>query len=695
MFRKAQGRHDRDFRADGRAINEKLRLFVKVGKALVVAKNGGQDAFDAMDAVVHWDDFCRSLVEAEALLRPADFDAVQILDQQYVGIRRWAPAFLEAFSFEGVPAVAHLLKSIELLKSLNRSGRTGLPQDAPTGFITRRWARYVRTDGILNRRHYELCVLSELRERLRAGDVWVVGSQAYKSFEERLISHEDLKTLTKAEGLQIKVTSDFDVFLKDRQALLNTRLDQVEAKAKGGELVDVSMNKGTLKISPIERSTSPQTDALISRLYGMLPRIRITDLLVEVNEWTSFADAFTHLRTGDKPDSPQIIMAAVMADGLNLGLTRMAEACRIASLAQLAWASDWHIRDETYALALKGLVNEQDRQPLGAIFGPGTASSSDGQFFQATGFGRDSGRLNAHYGQKPGVKFYTHISDRYAPFFTKVIAATASEALHVLDALLYHQSEISQARHHTDGGGVSDHVFALCALLGFQFAPRIPDLKDRRLYTFEKPSTYPTLEGLITAKIDVGLIQAHWTEILRVAASIRSGQVTASVIMRQLAAYPRQNGVATALREFGRMERTLFTLDWLEDPQLRRQTTQELNKGEARNSLARAVFLHRLGEIRDRTYENQQHRASGLNLLVTAIIVWNTRYLEKAISELRAQGEIIDDAMLAHLSPLGWEHINLTGDYVWNEAAELTQQADGMRSLRNSRAKAPIIWSAA
>jgi hypothetical protein len=93
--------------------------------------------------------------------------------------------------------------------------------------------------------------------------------------------------------------------------------------------------------------------------------------------------------------------------------------------------------------------------------------------------------------------------------------------------------------------------------------------------------------------------------------------------MRQLTAYPRQNGVAAGLRELGRLERSLFTLDWIEDPQLRRDTGREINKGESRNSLARAVFIHRLGEIRDRTFENQQHRASGLNLLVAAITLWN------------------------------------------------------------------------
>ena len=197
----------------------------------------------------------------------------------------------------------------------------------------------------------------------------------------------------------------------------------------------------------------------------MLPRIRITDLLSEVAGWTLLIDCFTHLRSGETVADPRVLMASLLADGLNLGLTRMAEACTIAGLGQLAWVADRHVRDETYALALRRLVDQQQREPLAAIFGGGSASSSDGQFFRASGFGRDAGRVNAHYGDDPGSKFYTHLSDRYAPFHTKVIAATASEALHVLDGLLYHQSEVIVRRHHTDGGGDAEHVFALLALL--------------------------------------------------------------------------------------------------------------------------------------------------------------------------------------------------------------------------------------
>ena len=149
--------------------------------------------------------------------------------------------------------------------------------------------------------------------------------------------------------------------------------------------------------------------------------------------------------------------------------------------------------------------------------------------------------------------------------------------------------------------------------------------------------------------------------------------------MRLLAARVKCRG--SAATERGRLERTLFTLDWLGDAELRRQTSRELNKGETRNSLARAVFIHRLGEIRDRTYENQQHRASGLNLLVTAIILWNTRYLERAVAALR-QTEDVPDQLLAHLSPLGWEHVNRTGDYIWSPERPVTERRDGLHPLR-------------
>jgi len=270
-----------------------------------------------------------------------------------------------------------------------------------------------------------------------------------------------------------------------------------------------------------------------------------------------------------------------------------------------------------------------------------------------------------------GRLFYTHVSDQYAPFSTKVVNVGVRDATYVLDGLLYHESDLRISEHYTDTAGFTDHVFGLMHLLGFRFAPRIRDLGETKLYVPKGDSTYETLKPMIGSTLNIKQIRIHWDEILRLATSIRQGTVTASLMLRKLGSYPRQNGLAIALREFGRIERTLFILDWLQSVELRRRVHAGLNKGEARNALARAVFFYRLGEIRDRSFEQQRYRASGLNLVTAAIVLWNTVYIERATDALRARGLPMDETLLRYLSPLGWEHINLTGDYHWRSSVKI------------------------
>ena len=99
--------------------------------------------------------------------------------------------------------------------------------------------------------------------------------------------------------------------------------------------------------------------------------------------------------------------------------------------------------------------------------------------------------------------------------------------------------------------------------MGFRFAPRIRDLGERRLYALGDLLPFPTLRLLVAGPINARAIEEHWDETLRLAASIKAGTVSASVMLKKLAGYPRQNPVARALREIGRVERTLFMLDWL------------------------------------------------------------------------------------------------------------------------------------
>lgn len=449
-----------------------------------------------------------------------------------------------------------------------------------------------------------------------------------------------------------------------------------------GELPEAIITEEGLSMSPIRREEIAEAEDVTRRLYGMLPRLRITEVFAEVHEWTGFADRFGHMRTGEAPADIVALMTAVLADATNLGLSRMARSSGNLTHSRLLWTAEWHIRDETYAAGLACLTEAIHAQPMSEVWGDGETSSSDGQFFRAGGHGEARADHNSHYGSDAGVKFYTHISDRYAPFYTKVIAANASEAAHVLDGLLHHETSLAIKEHYTDTGGVAEHVFGLCHLLGFRFAPRIRDLGERKLSVPNTQMKFKALEPMIGGTANLSIIAESWDETIRLAASIRAGTVAPSAMLRRLSAYPRQNALAKALREIGRIERTHFTLDWITDPALRRRANAGLNKGEARNALSRTLFFHRQGEIRDRTFENQRYRASGLNLAVAAVILWNTVYLSRAVAEIRSSGETVRDDLLTHIAPLGWEHISFNGDYVWPTES----LKDGFRPLRNSQA---------
>ncbi|PHM66587.1 transposase [Xenorhabdus sp. KJ12.1] len=280
-------------------------------------------------------------------------------------------------------------------------------------------------------------------------------------------------------------------------------------------------------------------------------------------EFCALSELKGALRSGDIwVKGSRRYITTILADGINLGLTKMAEACPGSTKSSLENIQAWYIRDETYSAALAELVNAQGKRPLAAFWGDGTTSSSDGQNFRTSSSGRYAGQVNPKYGQEPGRQFYTHISDQYSSFYTCIISRVG-DSTHVLDGLLYHESDLEIREHYTDTAGFTDHVFALMHLLGFAFCPRIRDLHDKKLFIKGKADQYPALQSLIsTTSLNLKEIEIHWPEVLRLVTSIKQGTVTASLMLKKLASYPKQNGLAKALRKIGRIERTLFMLDW-------------------------------------------------------------------------------------------------------------------------------------
>ena len=625
----------------------------------------------SIETVISWDAFAASITEAEKLAQPEDFDFLPRIGESYATLRRYAPELLAILKLRAAPAAKDMLAAVELLRSMNVDNTRKIPSNAPIAFIKKRWARLVFTDDGIDRRYYEICVLSELKNSLRAGDLWVQGSRQFKDFDEYLVTADKFNQLKQSNELPLTITTDCDLYLQSRLSLLEQKLAIINRMAATNDLPDAMINQSGLKITPLDAVAPDTAQTLIDQTAMLLPHIKITELLMEVDEWTGFTRHFTHLKTDDTAKDKALLLTTILADAINLGLTKMAESCPGTTYAKLSWLQAWHIRDETYSAALAELVNAQLKQPFAENWGDGTTSSSDGQRFRAGGRAESTGHINPKYGAEPGRLFYTHISDQYAPFSSKLINVGVRDSTYVLDGLLYHESDLRIEEHYTDTAGFTDHVFALMHMLGFRFAPRIRDLGDTKLYIPKSDIDYAALKPMIGGTLNIKQIRTHWDDILRLAASIKQGTVTASLMLRKLGSYPRQNGLALALRELGRIERTLFILDWLQSVELRRRVQAGLNKGEARNALARAVFFYRLGEIRDRSFEQQRYRASGLNLVTAAIVLWNTVYLERATNALRGHGRTVDDTLLQYLSPLGWEHINLTGDYLWRSKAKI------------------------
>lgn len=668
-----------------RSTNEKLRTYKGVVDMVMDDDLPSAELRSAIFARYRRRHLQQVVRETESLIRPKHDEAIDFFANRYSYIRRFAPALLATLSFKAQHRSSSLLKAVELLQTLDATGKHTIPQDAPTDFIASAWWPYVIDNkGQLSRRYYELAVLWELRLALRSGDIFVDHARRYADPGTYLIP-PDSWSQQRSEVIRLTGTqADGQTRLQEREAELRLLAERVEHLH-----IDrhswLRQEEGKWILSPLEdegRAASAQAleDALVARL----PRLDITDLLIEVDNWTQFSRCLVHASAGvpaQTEDELRHLHAVLLAQGSNFSLAQMSRSSRLLQ-HRLVYMSTWFLLDRTLKEANTMMVNYHHGLDISRMWGLGTLSSSDGQRFPVTGRQRNARTLRRYFGHRRGITFYTWTSDQFSLYGGKAIASTVRDATYVLDEILANETELPILEHTTDTHGYTEIVFALFDLLGLTFTPRIRDLADQQLYRTQDVdlADLPRLRARLSKRVNTQLILEMWDEMLRLAGSLKLGWVTASLVIQKIQAAARQSRLAKALQEYGRLIKTLHALGWYESEEKRKWSNRQLNKGESVHALKAHLIVANRGVISRKSEERLQHQVGCHNLLTNAVILWNSVYMAEALAQLEREGHSINHQDLMHIWPTRFEHINVYGRYHFN--LEEARQRNGLRELR-------------
>ncbi len=600
------------------------------------------------------------------LARPADDRGYyERLLGRYSLVRRFLPALLRTIRFHGTGAARPVLEALQFLHDLDDEAAPRM-RHAPLGVVSRPWRRFVLgPQHAVDRRYYTFCTLERLQDALRRRDVFVAPSERSGDPRAKLLHgsgweaarSQVCRTLGRSETPAVeleRLAGDLDDAYRRTAAGLS---------ANTAARIEPTRGHDTLVLTGLDKLEEPASLVELRGLVeALLPRVDLPELLLEVNAWTGFAGHFTHVSEGNArvEDLPISVCAVLLAEACNIGLEPLVRR-DVPALARgrLDWVQQNYLRAETLIPANARLVDYQPRMWLAQRWGGGEVASADGLRFVVPVRTLNAGHNPKYFGVGRGVTYYNFSSDQFTGFHAIVIPGTLRDSMFILDGLLEQQTSLRPVELMADTAGSSDVVFGLFWLLGYQFSPRLADLGEARFWRIDPAADYGPLNGLARHRLNTDLIARNWDDLLRVAGSLKLGMLSASEFMRTLQSSSRTSTLVRAIAEVGRIAKTLFLLAYVDDENYRRRILVQLNRGEGRHRLGRAVFHGQRGELRQRYREGQEDQLGALGLVMNAIILWNTRYMERALTQLERQGLEVRPEDVERLSPLGFQHINL------------------------------------
>ncbi len=679
IFNNIKNTQEKNIKNQKRDIKEALNEYISLGELVLNARKNNESIEEIIEKEIEWHNFKASLEKAKRIVKKSKGDTLEMLDSYYNSLRRYTPTLLKSIEFKNSNDTSQgLIDTLDQIKELNNTNKRVLPDDKELNlnFTNKKWKKIISTKTGVEKRHYlELAALTELKNKLRSGDIYVSESKTYRNFETYLFSKEEWNE-TK-NNTRLIANLDVKEYFKDKENQLDNLFKWYSTNYENLEKTIIEDNK--LHIKRLDKAVPEEAKELSTELYNLIPKIKLHDLLFEVFQMTDLYAAFAH--AGDKRMSSdfqsEALVFAIMGLGTNVGLSKISESLNNISYKQLIYISEWLIFEENLVKADAVMTNYQKKEEFAKSWGDGTSSSSDGMRLKSSVESLTSSK-NPHFGFDKGITIYRFLCDMYCAFYNLITGPNDRDGIHVIDGLLKHKADLNIKEHYTDTAGYTDQVFALMPLMGFHFAPRLRNLSDLKLYAFDRDK-HPKLKKLIQGKINKNLIEEMYDDVLRLANSIYEKKVSSELILRKLGSYSRNNRLSNALKEMGKIEKTIFILDYASNPELRRKIQIGLNKSEEMNGLARAVFFGRRGQFWENEMQRQLQKSSCLNIILNAIVIWNTKYLKKAWEYHKNQGIEVDPKLLKHISPLNWEHINFLGEYFLER--DVFYEEDHLRKL--------------
>ncbi len=612
------------------------------------------------------------------LTRPPDDTYAQELLNRYLMMRRFLPTLFRTLTFESTPSGRPTLEAVQFLQHIEGRPRASL-QTAPREVIPRSWQRYVLPRRIplengqpevrVDRPAYTVCVVERLHESLRRHDVFVDPSERWGDPRAKLLQGEQW------EGIRVQMcqTLGREVSFAPELERLGQQLEEAYRRTISHLPTNTALQieqvngEDMPNLARLERQEEPESLRLLRESIGAcLPPVDLPELILEVAHHTGLFSQFTHVSDSNAhvEDLPLSICAVLLAEACNIGLTPVIHA-EVPALTRdrLSWVRHHFLRAETITRANACLVQAQRDIPLAQIWGGGYVASVDGIRFVVPVRSVNAGPNPRYFGQGRGVTYLNYTSDQFSGLGGLVIPGTIRDSVYALEALLEQESGLTPTEIMSDTGSYSDLMFGLFWCLGYQFSPRLAELKEARFWRIDPDAEYGPLNGLARHRINTNLIATNWDDILRVAGSLKVGTVHASTLVQALQRGGHPTTLARAIAELGRLPKTLHLLNYLDDDYYRRRIQIQLNRGEGRHGVARHVFHGQLGELRQRYRQGQEDQLGVLGLVVNMIVLWNTWYMQDALDVWRAQGREVRPEDVERLAPLRFQHINVHGKY--------------------------------